>query len=299
MSLPSLHSLRTFESVARLGNIAAAAAELHVTPGAVSQQLRALQLSLGLDLFEKQGRRQVLTERGTALQKSVAMAMRQISGSIRDISANAYSAATKATLRVSVPSVFATTWLATRIFRFLDENQDIRMQMLTAVRFEEVDWRKVDVAIVYGNPPWPGFWWRLLQSLPMTPVCSPQLLRGPHAIREPRDLLHHRLLHEDDGSQWRRWLNEARVPHFVESDIYFDNFAMVLQAARDGHGVALTSGIISFRDLDEGRLVQPLTLNVPSAPQYHCICREEGLENPLIGRFVDWLVDQASRPSGW
>lgn len=298
MSLPSLHSLRAFESVSRLGNIAAAAAELHVTPGAISQQLRALQLSLGLDLLEKRGRRLVLTERGAALQKSVGIAMQQISESIREISADAYSTAAKATLSVSVPSVFGTTWLAARIFRFLDANPDIRMRMHTAVAFEEIDWRKVDVAIVYGNPPWAGFWWRMLHSIYAAPVCSPQLLRGLNAIREPRDVLKHRLLHEDDGDQWRRWLAEARVPHSVESDIYFDNFAMVLQAARDGHGVALTNDIISFRDLDEGRLVQPLTLGVPSARNYHCICHEEGLANPAIGRFVDWLVDQASRRSG-
>ncbi|MER9935934.1 LysR substrate-binding domain-containing protein [Mesorhizobium sp. M0088] len=298
MAFPSLHSLRTFESVSRLGSIAAAAAELHVTSGAVSQQLRALQLSLGLDLFEKHGRRLVLTGRGTALQKSVGVAMQQISESIREISADAYSAAAKATLTVSVPSVFGTTWLAARIFRFLDANPDIRMRMRTAVGFEEVDWRESDVAIVYGKPPWTGFWWRILHSIYAAPVCSAQLLRGPNAIREPRDVLKHRLLHEDDGDQWRRWLTEARVPRSVESDIYFDNFAMVLQAARDGHGVALTNDIISFRDLDEGRLVQPLTLSVAASRSYYCICHEEGLANPVIGRFVDWLVDQASRPSG-
>jgi LysR family glycine cleavage system transcriptional activator len=298
VAVPSLHSLRAFESVSRLGNVAAAAAELHVTPGAISQQLRALQLSLGIDLFRKSGRRLVLTERGATLQKSVGTAMHQIADSIRDISANAYATSDRAELRVSAPSVFGTTWLTARIFRFLDANPDLRMQMHTAVDFEEVDWRKVDVAIVYGNPPWAGFWWRMLHSIYASPVCSPQLLRGPNAIREPHDVLKHRLLHEDDGDQWRRWLTEARVPHSVESDIYFDNFAMVLQAARDGHGVALTNDIISFRDLDEGRLVQPLTLSVAASRSYYCICHEEGLANPAIGRFVDWLVDQASRPSG-
>src|SRR5438445_11265379 len=165
MNLPSLHSLRAFESVSRLGNISAAAAELHVTPGAISQQLRALQLSLGLKLLEKRGRRLVLTDRGAALQKSVGIAMQQMSESIREISANTYNMAAKATLSVSVPSVFGTTWLAARIFRFLEANPDIRMRMHTAVSFEEVDWREVDIAIVYGNPPWAGFWWRMLHSI--------------------------------------------------------------------------------------------------------------------------------------
>jgi LysR family glycine cleavage system transcriptional activator len=104
----------------------------------------------------------------------------------------------------------------------------------------------------------------------------------------------HRLLHEDDGSEWRRWLAQARVAyHPGDQDISFNDFGMILQAARDGQGVALVDDVISSRDLDEGRLVQPLSLNVPASKNYHCICTEENLSNPAIGSLVDWLVEQS------
>lgn len=72
------------------------------------------------------------------------------------------------------------------------------------------------------------------------------------------DLACHRLLHEDDGSQWRRWQAEAGIAYTGEADVYFDDFGIVLQAARDGFGVALSDEVVSARDLDEGRLFHQL-----------------------------------------
>ena len=170
------------------------------------------------------------------------------------------------------------------------------MKVVTSSHFPGVDWRKTDVAIVYGAPPWPGFWWRLLHGIRMTPVCSPQLLRGPNAIRQPSDLAYHRLLHEDDSSQWRRWQAEAGIAYAGEADVYFDVFGIVLQAARDGFGVALSDEVVSARDLDEGRLVQPLQLSVPALHNYYCICPEAKRETAEVGYFINWLIEEATIP---
>ena len=295
--LPPLHSLRVFESAARLGHLSAAAAELHITIGAVSHQLRVLQDQLGLRLFEKRGRRLVLTQRGRILQHSVAGAMAGIGSGIREISNSDENIAQGTVLHLSLPPVLSQTWLSGRLFRFLADNPHIRVQADFAAEFEGIDWRKTEAAIVYGNPPWPGFWWRMLHGIQLTPVCSPQLLRGAKAIRTPSDVVAHRLLHEDDGSEWRRWLAQARVPYPGEPDVYFADFGMILQAARDGYGVALVDDVIALRDLDEGRLVQPIALSVPAAKNYHCICLEENLKNPAIGMFIDWLIEQSqARP---
>ncbi|MFT4133968.1 LysR substrate-binding domain-containing protein [Labrys sp. (in: a-proteobacteria)] len=293
--LPPLHAFKVFEVVARLGHVGAAAAELHVTPGAVSQQLRSLQLHLGMDLFAKVGRRLVLTEAGLTLQQSVGVAMAEIGEGVRNLSAQRIDRRAEVVVNLCIPPVLGTTWLAPRLFAFMADHRHLRLNVATGVEFHAIDWRRSDVAIVYGNPPWPGFWWRMLHGVYLMPVCSPQLLRGPHAIRHPADVLHYRLLHEDDGSEWRRWLAQARVKYPGAADIYFGDFALILQAARDGHGVALVDDVISARDLDEGRLVQPLTQRVPAAKNYHCICSEETLAKPEIGALVDWLIDQASR----
>lgn len=294
MALPPLHAFRVFESVARLGNVGAAAAELHVTPGAVSQQIRALQVALGIQLFQKRGRQLALTQSGTQLQRSVATAMEAIQTGVRQVAAQRHNEDIKRSLTISIPQVYGTAWLATRLFKFMDENPNVQLNVVTSSYFQAVDWRKADIAVIYGVPPWPGFWWHLLHGIRMTPVCSPQLLRGPNAIRSPADLAYHRLLHEDDGSQWRRWQAEAGIAYGGESDVYFDSFGIVLQAARDGFGVALSDEVVSARDLDEGRLVQPLQLGVAALHNYYCLCPETKRGSVEIDYFIDWLIGESA-----
>ncbi|HHT8904340.1 LysR family transcriptional regulator [Burkholderia cenocepacia] len=294
MPLPSLHAFRVFEAVARLGHVGAAAAELHVTPGAVSQQVRSLQKELGVELFQKRGRKLALTDSGALLQRSVANSIDGIREGVRQVTLQRFRDSIAHEMTISIPETHGIAWLAPRLFAFMDDNPQIKLNILTASVFENVAWRKVDVAIVYGTPPWPGFWWRQLHGIHMTPVCSPQLLRDRHPIRHPSDLAHHRLLHEDDGSQWRRWLLDARVAYSENSNMYFDNFGIVMQAARDGFGVALSDEIVSARDLDDGLLVQPFSLTVPALHNYYCICNEDGREQYETEYLIDWLIEQAS-----
>jgi len=290
MALPPLHSFRVFESVARLGNLAAAAVELHVTTGAVSQQVKSLQNSLGVELFEKRGRQLVLTASGRELQKRVASAMGEITEAVQALRAGNPPEQERVDIRLSIPPADGVTWLATPLFRFMEESASVRVSVITAPGMPQVDWRRADVAVVYGTPPWPGFWWRLLHGIRMTPVCSPQYLRGPQAIREVADLARHRLLHEDDGSQWQQWLSEAGFSRGGAEDIHFEDFGMVLQAARDGFGVALSDETVSQRDLDEGRLVRPLPISVAAVHNYYVVCPEAKRERPEIRAFIDWLL---------
>jgi len=293
MSHPSLYSLKVFESVARLGRLAAASAELHVTAGAISHQIRKLQEQLGVKLFEKRGQSLILTDRGKVLEKSVAQAMSEISQGLRQVLSDELIDARETILRLSLPPTLTATWMCPRLFRFLENHQNIRLHVEAASTFDEVDWRNTDAAVIYGNPPWPGFWSRLLHGIRLTPVCSPQLLRGPKGIRKPSDVVNHRLLHEDDGSEWQRWLAHARVENPGRADVYFSDFGVVVQAACDGDGVALIDDVISARALDQGQLVQPLSLSIPAAENYHCICAQERMSSPAVRRFMDWLIQEA------
>lgn len=290
MSLPPLHSFKVFESVARLGNISAAADELHVTAGAVSQQLKTLQASLGVELLVKQGRQLVLTDSGRILQKHVASAIREIGGAVSVLrSANIKPDEVKH-LTLSIPGSYGLSWLTTRLFRFMDENRHIKLKVITESGFAVIDWRRADLAVSYGTPPESGYWWRLLHGIRLTPVCSPQLLRGDRALRHVRDLAHHRLLHEDDGRQWRRWLTEAGGQDREYTDVHFEDFGMVLEAAKDGFGVALSDEVVSARDLDDGRLVQPFTLSVPALHNYYCVCSESTRSRPEVLELIEWLA---------
>lgn len=290
MALPPLHSFRVFESVARLGSLAAAAVELHVTTGAVSQQVKALQASLGVELFEKRGRQLVLTAGGRELQKRVAHAIGEISEAVQALQSGGRQEPERVEITLSIPPAEGVEWLTSPLLHFMEESRAVRVSVITAPGMPQVDWRRADLAVVYGTPPWPGFWWRLLHGIRMTPVCSPQYLRGPRAIHAVADLAGHRLLHEDDGSQWQQWLGEAGFSRGGAEDIHFEDFGMVLQAARDGFGVALSDETVSARDLDEGRLVRPLPVSVPAVHNYYCVCPEANRERPEVRAFIDWLL---------
>ena len=128
-----------------------------MTPGAVSQQIRALQVALGVELFQKRGRQLALTPSGSQLQRSVASAMDAIHTGVRQLSAHKYGGAARQSLTISIPQVHGVAWLATRLFTFMAESPNFQLRVVTSSHFHGVDWRKTDVAIVYGVPPWPGF----------------------------------------------------------------------------------------------------------------------------------------------
>ncbi|AGI22781.1 LysR substrate-binding domain-containing protein [Pseudomonas sp. MT3] len=294
MHIPALNNLRVFESVARLGHVGAAAAELHITPGAVSQQLKSLQSALGVELFSRQGRNIVLTQAGLALHRSVAKGMHEINDGLNQIISQSQQAIPTTTLTISTEPVFGSSWLIPSLLGFKEAYPHIRLRIIAANHVTEVDWKRANVALLYAAPPWEGLWWRPLRTLHMFPVCSPQLLRGPNALSNPYDLVHHRLLHEDDGTLWRRWLLEARVPYPGESDLHIESFSMALQAARDGYGVALSDEFNSRRDLDQGLLVRPFNLEVPAGLGYYCLCPEEQRHITGVVQFVDWLIAQTA-----
>lgn len=294
MPIPALNNLRVFESVARLGHMGAAAAELHITPGAVSQQIKSLQSSLGVQLFNRQGRHLVLTPAGLSLHRSVAKGMEEISEGLRHAISQSQQALPTTTLTISTEPVFGASWLLPRLFAFKAAHPHIRLRIIEASHASEVDWRRADVALLYAAPPWEGLWWRPLRNLHMFPVCSPRLLQGRNALRQPYDLVHQRLLHEDDGTLWRRWLLEARVPYPGDSDLQIESFSMALQAACDGYGVALSDEFNSRRDLDQGLLVRPFALAVPAGLGYFCLCPEEQRHVPDVVCLIDWLIDSAS-----
>ena len=296
MSSPNLNGLRVFESVGRLGQIAAAADELNVTPGAVSQQLRTLQDSLGLRLFEKRGRGIVLNDYGTALHQTVGHTLSLLTRQIRELRSADESLEEAAPIELVIPPFFGLAWATPVLFEFMRNTPRIRLNVTSAVQFKTIDWKRTDIAINMGSPPWPGFWSCLLHRVKLIPVCSPQLLRGRHPIRSTSDLAHHRLLHEDGGAEWRRWLALAGMPAPDTPDILFDNFAMIMEAARDGQGVALIDELLASKDLDSGRLVQPVPLSISGSCHYHIICREQSLAQRHIQKLIHWLTTAASKP---
>ncbi|VVN68941.1 LysR substrate-binding domain-containing protein [Pseudomonas fluorescens] len=288
-SAPNLTYFKVFESVARLGLVRAAASELYITPGAVSQQLRSLQESLGVELFAKDGRRLKLTDAGKLLQRSVASALFEINGCLDQISGSKAKEPLGDKFRVSMPQALAVSWLAPNLFEFAESTGLSTLDIQSCSDPGQIDWRVTDVAIVYGNAPWPGLTWHLLENIDIAPVCSPRLLNGSVPLRTVEGLADVWILHEDDGSEWRRWLVKSKAKNLPVKTARFDSMATVLSAALEGKGVALASRWLVRDYLHDGRLVFPFEMTIEASKNYYCLCPEARADEPLVAKFIEWI----------
>lgn len=306
--LPSLHQLRAFEAAARHGSITRAAAELHVTQSAISHQVKALEMHLGVALIQRRGRDIALTPAGAAYYPELEAALDRMAAATERI---AYQPA-RASLAVNVTSSFAARWLIPRLASFCAAQPDIDVRLATTAKMLDFSPHEFDVSIrCFDEPTLQAMKkrrdWDAVASvgfLPETkfPVCSPQLLKAKGAkdkpLKKPADLRHHTLLHARSAPEaWRDWLAVAKVPKLKrESELTFEHMHFALQAASRGMGLAMGSLPLVQEELDNGTLVIPFP-GIESDPKfYHLIYAANGPVKPEIEAFSRWLLDAAKRP---
>jgi LysR family glycine cleavage system transcriptional activator len=280
--------LRAFEAVTRLGYVRSAAAELHLTPGAVSHQIKMLEQTLDVDLFERASRKLILTPRGKAFQQSVLEIFRDLDRGLQAIAPDRPGEPEKS-LSISAPSGLGHIWLAPQLLGIADQLGLPSVECHVAREVAQVNWRRVDIAIVYDNPPWAGYSWLALPELWLGPVCTPsQLNKLP--VRNVRDLLQHCFLHEDSGDEWKRWLNAARLKADPVRNAYFNHLSMAFHGALAGEGVALVSDFLAHDYLRKGQLVRPVDIVIPAAKQYFLVTLESRRHEPFVARALDLLM---------
>ena len=288
--IPTLNGLRAFEAAARLGAIKEAAIELHVTSGAVSQQVKSLEGELGAALFHRGSRGIVLTEAGAILYPVVRDAMQRISNAVEGLR----DRERVGIVTVSVMPSFAAKWLVPRLGGFREAQPDIDVRI--SANPDKVDFSRedVDLAIRYGHGPFPGLRCDWLLGGDLFPVCAPGLLRGPHPLTSPEALRHHTLLHDETHEDWEVWLRTHRVDDVrARRGTVFTDAAMALQAAMQGQGVALGRAELVGTDLAEGRLVRPFALNLPNRNAYWVVCPESVADWPKVAAFREWVLQEA------
>lgn len=290
--LPPLNGLRAFEAAARLLSFTRAAAELNVTQSAISHQIRGLEERLGVPLFKRMPHALVLSETGEALLPIVADAFDRLAEGV----ASVIEHEVKGVLTVNVSPSFAVKWLAPRLGRFRERFPGIELHLLTSNYYTDFAREGVDAAIRHGVGPWPGLRADRFLDDQVYPVCSPKLLEGPHAIREPKDLEHHVLLDLIERPYWARWLTAAGVPDLKPRDlILFDDIGVGLEAAAVGMGVAMGRSTILGDDLLQGRLVRPFALDMPGRYGFHLVSPEAIAARPKIARLRAWLIEEGAR----
>ena len=231
-----------------------AAVELHLTQAAVSRQIRQLEEAVGLPLFVRLHRRVELTPAGERLAADLSHSFTQIARSVAQVRGE-----TRDRLRLSVEPAFAARWLLPRLPRFVAGEPQIDVEVESTEILRELG-SETDLAIRYlqGSRQRPLRSAALLADISMFPVLAPSLLRPGQELQAPRDLLQYPLLHEDDGSLWQAWfraagLDDIAIPHRMR----FNDVALVLQAAVNGHGIALGDELLAADDLKAGRLLEP------------------------------------------
>jgi LysR family transcriptional regulator, glycine cleavage system transcriptional activator len=287
--LPPLSTLRAFEAAARLASFSRAAEEIHLTPSAISHQIRALEESLGVRLFVRSGRRQVaLTSEGGFLSERVAAALASLLEA-----ADVLRRAQRNRLTVSVLPSFAARWLMPRIGGFVDQHPGMDLNIRSTTTHADFLRDEVDLAIRFGGGQWPNLRAELFMHDALFPVCSPQLLRGrkPQRVGELKDWS----WLESDPEGWERWFAAAdtALPR-GKRRLDFGDSSLALQAAIDGSGIALTRHSIAERELANGNVVRLFpAISAASQYSYYFVWPAKATLAPNAIAFRDWLLAQA------
>lgn len=292
--IPSLDALRVFQAAARQRSFSAAARQLHVTQGAVSHRIRALEDALQTPLFLRTRRRVELTEAGRRLQRAVDEAFASLEIGLSELQAGE----AKAPLMVSCSPSFAIRWLVPHLPLLHAAAPELDVRISAADRLEQPGQHNIDVCIRYGPGGAKGVDELRLSVELVTPVCSPQLLVGGPPLATPDDLAHHVLLHDDmlrghpGRVGWERWLREAGASQVDPTrGVRFSHAHMAVEAALAGQGVALARGILVARDVSEGRLLTPFACAVESGLAYWVLTASAGRVRPQVALFRQWLLD--------
>ncbi len=293
--LPPLNSLRAFEAAARHLSLKKAAEELHVTPAAISHQVRALEEYCGAQLFHRLARALRLTEAGQAALPLLREGFDKLVEAAEAMKAEERAGI----LTVSVAPSFGAKWLIPRLDRFHAAHPEFDVRIDATDALVNFAGDGVDVALRYGRGTYRNLRSECLMPEVAFPVCSPRLLEREAPLSQPEDLRHHTLLHvqwrtEDDAApSWRMWLRAAGVEGVdVERGPRFSVQGMALEAAIEGQGVALAGAALVEGDLKARRLVRPFppSLSQATAFCYYLVYPEAKAGDPKVMAFRDWVL---------
>lgn len=290
MSKPSLSSLKAFEVVARLGSLRAAGEELHITPSAVSHQIRRLEEMLKLQLFEKEGRGIRLTSIGEQLSFKLREGFELIDDAV-DAVANDKSFEQ---LRiVCLPSV-AVRWLIPRLNRFRSRFPEyvISFQYIYVPSADIPP--DVDIQITWfdGTPPGHSEKTMLFKG-ETQPVASSLYLQTVGAIVHPRDLLRLDLLHDATAGSWKYWFQTQGLnPGHLDRGMFYQDFNLLSSAAIAGQGIALCPPRLIEMELSNGTLEVVFDSRANPTRGYWLFSHADS--RPAVRNFIDWLVEEAN-----
>jgi LysR family transcriptional regulator, glycine cleavage system transcriptional activator len=290
--LPPLNALKAFEAAARHESFTRAAEELCVTQGAVSHQVKALEIELGIKLFNRERQRLIITEAG----RECLIVLRDALDRIAIGTERLVQRQSSGVLTVSTSPDFAAKWLVNRLGRFAEAHPSIDLRISATLHHVDFAREDVDLAVRHGDGNWEGLDVARLSTEQLFAVCSPKLLKGRQRLNKPSDVLKFPLLHLDDRKDWARWFETVGVanPELTHGPV-LNRASMVIDAAVDGQGIALARTTLAAWDLINGRLVRPFVETLRLSKTYWIICPKATSALPKITTFREWLSAEAAR----
>ena len=299
--LPSLDLIRGFESAARHLSFTKAAAELFVTQSAVSRQVKTLEEALGVALFQRFHRQIRLTPAGQNMYRAAVEALQLLTDAAVKIKSPGGSSVT-----VSCSIGFASLWLVPRLAELRQDLPALDLRISANNKILDLDRERIELAIRYCPPAMAPDGAIKLFGADVFPVCSPALLtmRGK-PMKTPQDLQHHVLLFLDDEesqrptSSWSVWLEIAQLPDLKPAgSLHFSHYDQLIQAAVDGHGVALGISSLVRRLVKQKRLVAPFEQMYASPRAHYLVAGREAGTRPEVAALIAWLVRKAAAEDG-
>lgn len=296
--MPPLSALRAFEAAARHLSLTQAARELHVTPGALSHQIRGLEDLLGVKLFERRVRAIALTAAGRQLYPGLQTGF----GHIREAVASLDVTNAAHILVVSTSPGLTSKWLAPRLYRFGNAFADIDVRITSSLNNANFATDGIDIAVrnmAIDPAADPALETEKLTDISFVPVCSPRLLEKYGPVKNARALAHLPLIHDETLASrvaipnWSDWFKAAGVDDVdLRRGLRFNSADHALDAAGEGAGVLLAHDILAYDDLRTGRLVIPVKLTLPSGRAFHLVWPKGRKPSQAAENFRRWIKEE-------
>jgi len=293
-----LNALRAFEATARHLSFTKAATELHVTPAALSHQIRGLEASLGHQLFVRKTRAIELTEAARLIQPGLQAgfeSLRQALGQLRRLEDDRI-------LVISAPPGFTSKWLVPRLYRFLMINEGIDARVSSSAEYANFATDGVDLAIrSLATPPVDLSYVKLMDDF-VQPVASPRLI-GARTFESPMELLELPLIHDDSVMSsrgmpnWRDWLSAFGIvaDSIPDRGLRFSSADHAIDACVEGAGLLMTRRSLAADDIRTGRLVAPFSLQLPANRSYYLVYPQSSAHWAKVVAFRKWMSEEMER----
>lgn len=286
-----LNALRAIEIVGRGGTLSAAADELGVTPGAVSQHIRRAEERLGYVLFERNREGLRPSPALEAALPHFRRGFRALADGVAAIEENH-----SGTLTLSAPPAFAARWLVQRLGRFTRDNPEIEIRFSATVALVDLNHSDIDCAIRLGTGAWPDVEMECLLPQPFFPVATPD---WRSRLESPADLARVPIIH-DEGTMvdWASWFEAAGAPMPPLNGPRFSDPILALEAVLAGQGVMLAWDMVVADALALGRLVRPFETVVESRLAYWFLTTATAARSRKVRLFRDWLKREIAATAG-